>query len=311
MVIKILNYIDSTGGSDQNVNCEDSFFESGILASKNHSWKQAAFLFEKSLTHYGAHHATLYNCGFAYCQLAMYDKGLTYFDRATEMNPQKEKYRKKREELLKTLDYCKSQGLKVTCFHHDKQGNRSLAITILGNLFSRTLFALQQDDEIRRLTRLQPVLSLSETRQWIGEQQLKENKITWAVIHPENGMIGVVALEIYGAGALFYYWIGTKYQNRGYGTQALWLLLECAAEMGIAFLFSSAYVGNGRSIHVMKKAAFTAIPYTYGDDEGCLQYYCKAIACDDADCEYVAVFQELVNRAGLKLRKTMEVTALC
>ncbi|HEX2955882.1 MAG TPA: GNAT family N-acetyltransferase, partial [Chitinispirillaceae bacterium] len=255
---------------------QDFAFELASIAAKMNFWKLAAFLYEESLQYNGDHEVTHFNCAIAYCQLAWYSKALVHYSKAIDINPEDERYFSKRDILVQLCTSSVNRGLSERMSaSEDKQD--AICITLLGLHFAKTLYTLQQNNEIRKLTRLKALNSIKETKIWIKEQLDRNNKITFAVVHPEHGLIGVVALEFSGKGALFYYWIGEEYQNRGYGTEALRLLIQYAQNRGIEYLYSSVFVSNSRSLQVLKSLEFSKVESVSDYDGEKLEYYYRPV----------------------------------
>jgi RimJ/RimL family protein N-acetyltransferase len=285
----------------------DPFYELGKQAATNHHWQNAITLFEESLNHYGINVSTLYNCALAHSQLGQYEKTLEYLKKIDLENNNLNKYKALYNSINCMLTREKKFGIE-DC-NTKLAYSSEIRLSLLGVHFSKRLYNMQQDSEIRSLTRLKRLLSVEQTRNWINEECSRENKITFAVIHEKFGMIGLTALEMYGKGALFHYWIGKEYQNKGYGTIALNLLTQCAKQLSIEYCFSSVFPNNIQSINAMKKVGFEEIPNVREIDSVPLPFYYKKTSCDILDDKnaYQKVFNEIIKQTAIPIKEFTDI----
>jgi RimJ/RimL family protein N-acetyltransferase len=190
-------------------------------------------------------------------------------------------------------------------FVQSRNDTSHISIAAIGEHFSRTLYLLQQNSDIRLLTRLGRLLSVDHTREWIRGQMHYENKYTFAVIHNEYGMIGIVAFEQYGNGAHFYYWIGEEFQNLGFGSTGLRLLINASCFKGVELIFSSVFEHNDRSKHVLLKQGFKPLSGVYEIGTELLPVYYKNVPGTFyySDENARSVYENIAGKAGICIKK--------
>ena len=100
----------------------------------------------------------------------------------------------------------------------------------------------------------------ADWQQWLEEQRAQEDQITFAVMHPDIGMVGVVSLVINGRSGFFYYWITESYRGMGLGPFAVSILFNFASiQWGIQTYYAKVYHYNQSSRRGLEKLGFTAL----------------------------------------------------
>jgi RimJ/RimL family protein N-acetyltransferase len=279
--------------------CDDHVFQLGVVASELLYWKRAEASFLASLQYCGAHHATYYNLAIANWQIAKHDTALGHLERAIACVPENQLYLREQATLKAWRDTCRAL-LDADCLKTSDQPD-SVYATLLGPHHAAALLHHQSDAELSRLVRLPYHQSVVAAWRWIQTQASWPEKTTLAVIHPEHGLIGVLAIERSGDAATFYYWISLAFQGRGHGHAALGLLTQLARVQGIRHLYSSVYESNTRSIGVMQRAGFKQLPHVadaVGKER--LPYFHLALqaSSDDTEESLVDGLQQLLNAIG-------------
>lgn len=96
---------------------------------------------------------------------------------------------------------------------------------------------------------------------WLEDQQGSDDQTTYAVMHPDYGMIGSVSLVIKGRTGFFYYWIGAEFRGQSFGPQSVQLLLEAASEVhGLENCYAKAFEENQASRSGLIKLGFKELP---------------------------------------------------
>ena len=154
-------------------------------------------------------------------------------------------------------------------YHANDSHDGELCLVPLDEDHALELYEQYRDPQIGELTRLPDLNTPEEARAWIAEQSEQSGRATYALMHVDKGLVGVVSAHAHDEDAYFYFWIGSAHQGHGYGRQATRLLLRQAEQNGIQRLFTSAYRDNRRSIDALIAVQFhsTSVKAMPPDDD--------------------------------------------
>ena len=145
-------------------------------------------------------------------------------------------------------------------YHAEDSHDGELCLVPLDEDHAQELYEQYRDPQIGELTRLPDLDTPEAARAWIAEQTQEAGRATYALMHVDIGLIGVVSVQAHGEDGYFYFWIGSAYQGRGFGRRAGYLLCRQAAWLGLQRLFTSAYRSNRRSIDALHVLEFRPLP---------------------------------------------------
>lgn len=113
------------------------------------------------------------------------------------------------------------------------------------------------DQSIAELCCLPEITSKQEWCDWMAYQQTLDDQTNFAVLHESFGFVGVVSLIVHRGVGFFYFWIGKDFQRKGFGTDAVRLLLEIGEKyFGITCCYAKVFEHNIASQNVMIKLGF-------------------------------------------------------
>lgn len=141
-------------------------------------------------------------------------------------------------------------------YHTEGSHDGELCLVPLDEGHAQELYEQYRDPQIGELTRLPDLDTPEAARAWIAEQTQEAGRATYALMHVDIGLIGVVSAQAHDEDGYFYFWIGSAHQGRGYGRRAARLLFEQAERGGVRNLFTSAYRSNWRSIEALAAMRF-------------------------------------------------------
>ncbi len=152
--------------------------------------------------------------------------------------------------------------------------------TLLGPHHASALYRLQGNPGLAESAGIECLYSTEHARDWIVRAQ-SEHKYVLAIVHPDFGLIGVTGLECSpfalspqgSRSARFYYWIGEEFQCGGYGTQAMQLLHQLTAQLGIQDIFSTVAESNGASQRVLAKLGYRRLPFALAGERNSCRFY--------------------------------------
>ncbi len=123
-----------------------------------------------------------------------------------------------------------------------------------------SFFNQYQLTSIQEATDLPQFTDVSDVCDWIKEEEALKNSFNYAVILPDEGFAGFVNLIVSEHTAFFAIWLGEKFQGLGLGTLTGRVICEYVLESDISAIFTAAFVTNHRSIQMLKKVGFEALP---------------------------------------------------
>ncbi|GGA20946.1 GNAT family N-acetyltransferase [Dyella nitratireducens] len=145
-------------------------------------------------------------------------------------------------------------------YHTESACDVELCLVPLDESHAQELYEQYRDPQIGELTRLPDMETPEAAREWIVEQSQEAGRATYALMHIETGLIGVVSVQIHGEDGYFYFWIGGAHQGEGFGRRAGRLLSRQAERLGLRRLFTSVYQANHRSMDALRALGFRPLP---------------------------------------------------
>jgi len=132
------------------------------------------------------------------------------------------------------------------------------------------------DPSISELCNLPQFSSNDQWYDWLNKDNRPDEQKLFAVLHKDWGFIGSVSIEVFQGVGFFYYWLGADFQGKGFGPQAVDILLSLAEKyLNMDCCYAKVYQHNQPSHKAMAKLGFNALtieaktPY---DNE--IFYYC-------------------------------------
>lgn len=127
---------------------------------------------------------------------------------------------------------------------------------------SEAVFEACQDPEIPRFV---PIPSPYDRDHALGFIHHSEaawasgSETTWAIHHPDDGLVGMVGLHINGKAAEIGFWVAASARGRGYATEAASTVLDysfSAGGLGLRRIEWRARVGNLVSARIAQRLGF-------------------------------------------------------
>lgn len=150
-----------------------------------------------------------------------------------------------------------------------------LRLEPLSHHHSNEFFWQYWDPQIAELCCLPFFENKVQWHSWLTKQHSLIDQSTYAVMHERWGFIGVVSLVSHQNVGFFYFWIGKNFQNKGYGTEAVCLLLQMGAEyFNIDSCYAKVFKNNKKSQKALSKLGFQQLPFVVAvPHENELYYY--------------------------------------
>ena len=116
------------------------------------------------------------------------------------------------------------------------------------------------DPSIQELCNLPQFATGDEWLHWLEQNNQMPEQRVFAVLHKEWGFIGSVSIEVFQGVGFFYYWLGIDFQGKGFGPQAVNLLLALAQKYFIMdCCYAKVYQHNHPSHKAMLKLGFSEL----------------------------------------------------
>jgi RimJ/RimL family protein N-acetyltransferase len=262
------NYLPPASG-------DDFLFDAAVLAMEIGHWELAKACLQTGLAMYGDDVTALHH--LAYCEAATGDTPLAIrlLDNALEHNPADPPCLALRERLTE----CVLRWENTSWYYPDAASGDELVLEPLGPEHAASLLYQYRDIQIGVMTRLPDLNTLQETRNWIEEQRQDASLASYAVMHRRWGFVGMVCNHRAGDAAYFYFWIGTDFQDRGWGQQAARLLFAQAKLAGVIDLFTSVCVDNFRSRNALARLGFNEMTlHANAPDDDLIFLHCRSQA---------------------------------
>ncbi|WP_445178040.1 GNAT family N-acetyltransferase [Pseudomonas sp. McL0111] len=141
---------------------------------------------------------------------------------------------------------------------------------LLGSHHAGAVYRKQLTGRQAMLGALQHLTSVLHVEYWI-EQNYRDGNILIGIMSARIGLVGVVRLRPDpGTDALeaaqFYYWIASAHQRKGFGVQALKILLMVARQRGVGRLTARVRKENIPSHKTLLKSGAVMMPGNVDDD---------------------------------------------
>lgn len=156
-----------------------------------------------------------------------------------------------------------------------------LCLEPLGAEHAESMLYQLRDEQIAILTRLPEMHTLEQAQAWIAEQHHDPARAGFAVVHQRWGFVGSVSAHCNADAAYFHFWIGTDFQDAGFGQTAATLLFDMLAGHGLTSLFTSAYRDNLRSLHALERLGFVRLAIRAREPDQELVFLCRPGSDED------------------------------
>ena len=119
---------------------------------------------------------------------------------------------------------------------------------------------LANDPETIEMTEdLPSPCTLEAAELWVRSKQKPGLNVFAIQLNQTGDLIGCVGIKQNGAVVHLEYWIGQKYQNNGYATEAAWAVVRNSKSLGITEVLSEVFTENKSSARVLQKLDFKHI----------------------------------------------------
>ncbi len=116
---------------------------------------------------------------------------------------------------------------------------------------------LAEDSETVQMTKDLPnPCTLERANEWVRLRRKPGENVFAIQLYETGDFIGCVGIKQDEAVVNLGYWIGRKYWNNGYATEAAWAVLRNARTLGITEVQSEVFVENKASARVLEKLGF-------------------------------------------------------
>ena len=175
----------------------------------------------------------------AYWQLGQLTMADTFLQRKLQLHSD--------EDPLRDFHHHIRQDLAAMPFDYSDRSAGELTLVPMDEQHLSGFCWVYQDPAIARLCGLPTFESDQQWFDWLCGDQANPAKQVFAVIHHHWNMIGSVSIEVHQGVGFFYYWFGTDFQGKGYGAQAVELLMRLAKEqLGLKCCYAKAFDENIR-----------------------------------------------------------------
>jgi len=249
----------------------DLAFLLGNLAARFFRFRQASFFFERSLNLWGENGATYYNLAVVHWQLAEHEAAQVYLARAIELQPARIFYQEQAQKLAHFAQLCSAR---LFSDHSQRSTDSPLSVSLLGPHHAQVLLRCQGDLDLTRLARVPTWKDMGEAQLWIRRQLLDPNVRPLALVHREEGVIGVSVLHVHRTTAHLCYFIGKDFRGQGLGRQAIQLSCDVASRLKVDEVFAIVDPTNEPSRRALGSVKFHHLPFS---DQNALRYYHKRL----------------------------------
>ncbi|MFZ6675483.1 GNAT family N-acetyltransferase [Undibacterium sp. Xuan67W] len=231
------------------------YYQAGLCATQLGDFGAARHYFQRSMDWYGEDATELYL--LAYCEAASGGVMLAHqlLQRALYLDPQHSHCL----HFLSQIDARLTRWQSNRWYLPQVSQEGELRLEPLGAEHAASFLYQYRDEQIGIMTRLPDLTTIDQVQDWVVEQAQDEGRASFAVMHENWGLVGVVSIQVAGAAGYFYFWIGSDFQDQGLGQQAAPLLFDMMTRHGVTDIFTSAYDDNIRSIHALKKLGFDSL----------------------------------------------------
>lgn len=230
-------------------------FDIAMLAAELGHWSLAKTVLRSWLAVYGAHATVLHHLAWSEATTGNAEAAMPLLEHALTLTPDHAHCLDLQRNLRERLQ--RRTGL--AWFHADAAASDELVLEPLGPEHADALVYQYRDRQIGEMTRLPDFDTLEEAQAWIEEQHLDNARQNFAAIHRDWGFIGVAGMRCAGEAGYFHFWIGSDFQDRGWGRKAAQLLFRQTLRNGIVDVFTSVYEDNARSRNALARLGFTGL----------------------------------------------------
>lgn len=250
--------------------CDDFHIDCALFAMQLGHWGQAQECMRLGLAFYGEQAHDLYLLAWCEDASGAGARALEHVQAALALDPAHAGAQELHARLAGKL-----QGWRdCPWYQADLAADAELRLEPLGAEHAASLLYQYRDEQISAMTRLPALDSIEQTQAWMAEQAAETGRISFAVMHASWGLVGIVSCQCVGQAGHFYYWIGSDYQQRGYGQRAAPLLFQQLAAYGVTEIYSSVDKANPQSLHLMRKLGFQQMALdALPPDDGEFFYY--------------------------------------
>ncbi len=262
---------------------EEFAFKLALLAIDLSHWLLAKACFISCLQWQGESTAVFHNLALMFVSTGETDLALKFTKQAILLSPDDQQAKELQANITGYQTYCAG----LCWFHSDAVDEtipgKMLSLTPLADHHFNEFWLQYRDLQIAQLTRSYNLSTLADVQVAIQHWQADKYRASYAVVHKEFGLVGCTSLEFsqqvsqptngekqLDNEAYFSFWIGTDYQNMGFGQQAAMLCIEQAkaiAEQGfLDYLVTSVWSFNKCSIHVLEKVGFKPLDFVLDED---------------------------------------------
>ena len=128
-----------------------------------------------------------------------------------------------------------------------------LTLEPLGPEHRDVLLARYLDAQIAQLTGLPRLRTPRQVEEWMAPALAAAGAFEFAIMHRDEGFVGVVGGRRVAATATFHFWLGAEVQGQGLGPRAARLLFEHLRGRGVAAVVTTVLGSNHRSLASMRK----------------------------------------------------------
>ncbi len=135
-----------------------------------------------------------------------------------------------------------------------------LTLEPVGREHVPALVARYRDPQIGLLTGLPALTDENQATAWLDELGATDGAYDFAVMHRDEGFIGMISGRRMGHVASFHFWIGAELQGQGYGPRAARLAFAHLRTLGVREVVTTVLQSNPRSRAAMLRLGMHALP---------------------------------------------------
>ncbi len=252
----------------------DFAFQLGLLAIDLSHWGLAKACFISCLHWYGESTAVLHNLALCAQATTEDELALKTSGYALELNPDD----KQVQQLAQTINNGQAQAKLCPYYFCPPDSDADLALRPLAAHHGAEFYLQYRHLHTAAMVRGLALTSLTQVQsaitQWQQEAEQSQS-MHYGVIHADLGLVGVTALEFNFVKpeqrlktGHFSFWIGTDYQGKGFGRQAVEFSIEQARAITqphpLDALITSVWQHNCASIRILEKLGFVPLDVTKG-----------------------------------------------
>jgi RimJ/RimL family protein N-acetyltransferase len=225
------------------------YYDIALFAMQTSYWGLAQDCLHQGLGWYGDDAHELYLLAWCEAATGASASALTRLERALTLAPDHAPACELHTQLTEKM----SRWQNLAWYQPHLATDAELSIEPLGQEHAASLLYPYRDEQIGIMTRLPALRSVEEAQAWITEEAQDTGRRSYAVMHACWGLIGVVSSHCAHEAGYFYFWIGSDFQQRGFGQRAAKLLFTQLTASGVSGVYTSVYKENLHSQYLMKK----------------------------------------------------------